>query len=324
MNAHAPTLPSSVSTSATPRQAQPHRVDDGGGSSRQLLAAGLTLASWAVSAGLVAVGSWLAWHAQDHMRPKAPPPLSVLAKPALAELDADDYLRGRDIYAASCTLCHGAGGRGVAGLGKALATSEFVAGMYDGGLVAFIAHGRAADDPYNTTRVAMPPRGGNPLLTDADLAKVVIYLRGMQDRRRVPVVALNAPPPAAPTPPPPSEDAKAEALAAAGGDAELAGWIASGNAIFHSSCVACHGRGGVGVLGNGKALVNNPFVRSLDDDGLVAFLTKGRTPTDPANTTGIQMPPKGGNPALSEDDLLDIVSYLRTLGNAPAVPLTAK
>ena len=34
---------------------------------------------------------------------------------------------------------------------------------------------------------------------------------------------------------------------------------------------------------------------------------------DPANTTGVAMPPKGGNPALKEADLADIVAYLRTL-----------
>jgi hypothetical protein len=30
------------------------------------------------------------------------------------------------------------------------------------------------------------------------------------------------------------------------------------------------------------------------------------------------MPAKGGNPALSEDDLLDIIAYLRTLQGLPA------
>ncbi|MCH8852707.1 MAG: cytochrome c oxidase subunit 3 [Planctomycetes bacterium] len=35
-------------------------------------------------------------------------------------------------------------------------------------------------------------------------------------------------------------------------------------------------------------------------------------PFDPENTTGIQMPPRGGNPMLKDDDLLRIVGYLRT------------
>jgi disulfide bond formation protein DsbB len=79
------------------------------------------------------------------------------------------------------------------------------------------------------------------------------------------------------------------------------------------TCVACHGAGAVGVAGLGKPLVNNAFVQSQDDDALLAFIQKGRDPSDPMNTTGVGMPAKGGNPALSEDDILDIIAYLRTL-----------
>lgn len=112
---------------------------------------------------------------------------------------------------------------------------------------------------------------------------------------------------------------KSAALAAAGGDEELAGYIASGNKQFHSMCVVCHGAGGAGIKGNGKALANNDFVRALDDEALLAFIKQGRAPTDPKNTTGIQMPPKGGNPAMSDDDILDVIAYLRTLqGNPPS------
>jgi cytochrome c5 len=34
---------------------------------------------------------------------------------------------------------------------------------------------------------------------------------------------------------------------------------------------------------------------------------------DPLNTTGVAMPPKGGNPAMSEQDIADIVAYMRTI-----------
>ena len=111
----------------------------------------------------------------------------------------------------------------------------------------------------------------------------------------------------------PSDEQKAAALASANGNAELAGYIASGDKLFHTTCVACHGKGAVGIQGNGKRLVTNDFIRSLDDDALLAFIKQGRAPTDPKNTTGIQMPPKGGNPAMSDDDILDIIAYLRTL-----------
>jgi disulfide bond formation protein DsbB len=45
----------------------------------------------------------------------------------------------------------------------------------------------------------------------------------------------------------------------------------------------------------------------------VAFIKVGRGVDDPANTTGVAMLPKGGNPGLSDQDLYDIVAYLRTL-----------
>lgn len=280
---------------------------------RELIALALTLVAWVVSAGLVLGGTALGLIAQDHMRPKPDAPLAILTRAAAPTLDASTYLAGRALFAGTCALCHGPTGLGVQGLGKDLVTSPYIAEMPDAGLAAFITAGRAATDPYNTTRLPMPPRGGNPQLTQADLAAIVVFLRGLQDPRRVPADALHAPvtPPA--PPPPPSADEKAAALVAAGGDAELAGYIANGNRIFHAGCIACHGKGGVGMPGNGKTLVKNEFIRSLDDDGLLAFLKRGRAPSDPKNSTGIQMPPKGGNPALSDDDLLDVIAYLRTL-----------
>lgn len=212
-----------------------------------------------------------------------------------------EAVHGRELFGSVCMACHGPQGKGVEGMGKNLVESDFVAGLSDDALRQFLVTGRPSAIP-----MAMPPRGGRPDLTDDDLRDVVAYVRGLQDPRRMPelpaVVAAK-----------PSEEQQAAALQAAGGDAELAEYIASGDTLFHSTCIACHGKGGVGIAGNGKALVNNPFIQSLDDDGLLAFITRGRTPTDPKNTTGIQMPPKGGNPALSEDDILDIISYLRTL-----------
>jgi disulfide bond formation protein DsbB len=231
---------------------------------------------------------------------------SVLEAPALPVLPIGDAAHGRDLYADSCIACHGADARGLTGMGKNLRVSDFVAMQSDDQLAVFLAEGRPDAKP-----MAMPPRAGRPELTDEDLRHLVTYLRGLQDPRRMPAL------PAPVVNKAPSEAQKAAALAAAGGDAELAGYIASGDRIFHSLCVACHGKGGVGIAGNGKALVNNEFVHSIDDDALLAFVKQGRAPTDPKNTTGIQMPPKGGNPAMSDDDILDVIAYLRTLkGNA--------
>ena len=91
-----------------------------------------------------------------------------------------DPVRGDAVYASTCATCHGAIGEGVTGLGLPLVSSEFVHSMIDAQLVAFIKEGRDASHPDNTTGVAMPPKGGNPSLTDEDLADVVAFLRTLR------------------------------------------------------------------------------------------------------------------------------------------------
>ena len=67
------------------------------------------------------------------------------------------------------------------------------------------------------------------------------------------------------------------------------------------------------MQGLGKDLTTSTFVAERSDADMVAFLKVGRDPSDPLNTTGIAMPPKGGNPALNDQDLLDIVAFVRTI-----------
>jgi disulfide bond formation protein DsbB len=87
----------------------------------------------------------------------------------------------------------------------------------------------------------------------------------------------------------------------------------AGKKIFEGTCSACHGPAGEGVEGLGKDMTTSEFIAGKTDDEMVAFLKVGRDPSDPLNTTGVAMPPKGGNPALSEADLFDVVAYVRTL-----------
>jgi mono/diheme cytochrome c family protein len=87
----------------------------------------------------------------------------------------------------------------------------------------------------------------------------------------------------------------------------------AGQTKFSATCSACHGPDAKGIAGLGKDLTTSTFAIGLSDSELIAFVNQGRDASDPLNTTGIAMPPKGGNPALDEADLLDIVAYLRTL-----------
>ena len=107
-------------------------------------------------------------------------------------------------------------------------------------------------------------------------------------------------------------------LAACGGGGGAAtsgpsGDAAKGAQQFATTCAACHGPDAKGLPNLGKDLTTSTFVKGLSDAELVDFLKKGRDPSDPLNTTGVAMPPRGGNPALTDADLLDIVAYVRTL-----------
>ncbi len=106
-------------------------------------------------------------------------------------------------------------------------------------------------------------------------------------------------------------------LAACGGgdqtqQAASKGDPAKGQELF-TSCSACHGPSGEGVPGLGKDMTHSEFIAGKTDDELVEFIKVGRDASDPLNTTGVAMPPKGGNPALSDEDLYDIVAYVRSL-----------
>jgi len=250
---------------------------------------------------------------QIRLTPNPNAPLPLAALPPEPELDLEAFVHGRAIYAIVCITCHGPNGRGMPGLGRDLTRSTFVSENKDRALAAFIRAGRPADHPLNLTKVAMPPMAGRTDMTEENLAQVVVFLRGLQDPRRVPASAANTPNPVVLAPPPPSDEDRAKALAAAGGDAELAEFIASGSRLFVTSCASCHGRDAKGMPGLGRDLTTSTFVAERDDDQMLAFLLKGRDTSDPLNITKVAMPPKGGNPALNEDDLLDIIAFLRSV-----------
>ena len=86
-----------------------------------------------------------------------------------------------------------------------------------------------------------------------------------------------------------------------------------GQSLFQSTCAACHGRHGQGITGLGKDLTSSAFIQDISDAEFILFLMTGRRSKDPLNETGLEMPPKGGNPALTDQDLADIAAYVRTL-----------
>lgn len=96
-------------------------------------------------------------------------------------------------------------------------------------------------------------------------------------------------------------------------ESEDAGGAAHGQELYSSTCSACHGNNAEGINGLGTRLSDSEFIQLMSNAELVAFIAVGRSTTDPDNTTGIAMPPKGGDNSLTDEDLADIVDYLRTL-----------
>lgn len=86
-----------------------------------------------------------------------------------------------------------------------------------------------------------------------------------------------------------------------------------GQVVFGRLCATCHGQDANGIPKLGKGLRGNAFTASLSDAELVSFIETGRSAGDPLNETGVDMPPKGGDPSLTAEDLSDVVAYLRTL-----------
>ena len=100
-----------------------------------------------------------------------------------------------------------------------------------------------------------------------------------------------------------------------GGDATSASSpdVAAGHELFKTTCGACHGMAGEGMPKLGKNLHDNAFVKGKSDAELVEFIILGRPATHPDNTRGVDMPPRGGNPAVTDEDLAKIVTYMRSL-----------
>ncbi|MBE7529802.1 MAG: cytochrome c [Ardenticatenaceae bacterium] len=109
-----------------------------------------------------------------------------------------------------------------------------------------------------------------------------------------------------------SSNAETAAVAPRGQNVS-SGNVEEGKTLFAGTCSACHGPDGKGVTGLGKDLTTSIFVMERTDAEVLAFLKTGRPASDPLNTTGVDMPPKGGNPALDDTKLMDIIAYLREL-----------
>jgi cytochrome c oxidase subunit 3 len=118
------------------------------------------------------------------------------------------------------------------------------------------------------------------------------------------------------------------------GSAGLAGLVSTGPAagafdpargkqLYLASCASCHGPGGDGMDRLGLPLRTSELVKGSTQASLIEFIKTGRQPTDPASKLNALMPPNGGNPFLTDDELGQIAGYVRSLAGADAAGATA-
>ena len=81
----------------------------------------------------------------------------------------------------------------------------------------------------------------------------------------------------------------------------------TGEAIYKQTCVSCHGANGQGAVPGAANFTDEKGVLSKSDSVLLAHIIKGyQSPGSP-----LAMPPRGGNPNLTDGDLKNALAYIR-------------
>lgn len=97
-----------------------------------------------------------------------------------------------------------------------------------------------------------------------------------------------------------------------------------GLALYQANCASCHGVRGAGIpdagsfygdhsARRGPSLLASAYLSAVSNAELAGMLTKGREKTDPASIWGQTHLPKVGNPALTDEQIMQIVTFVRKI-----------
>lgn len=175
---------------------------------------------------------------------------------------------GEDVFKATCTACHTPGALNAPKYGNKADWGKRIAQGFD----------TLIKNATNGIR-QMPARGGDPEISDVELARAVAYMANSAGAK------FTAPEP------------KAAPAAAAKADP------AKGKTVFDTTCAACHGTGVAGAPKVGDKAAWGPRI-AQGKDTLYKHAIGGFTGKSGA------MPAKGGNSGLADADVKAAVDYM--------------
>jgi len=218
------------------------------------------------------------------------------------------FKTGEQVFATVCTACHTAGVAGAPKLGDNAAWAPFIKAGYDE-MMKVALHGKGG----------MPAKGGNPALSDYEVARAVVYMANKsgaslpepaapaedgvkKEGEAAPAAQAAAPAPAAPAAAAPAAAAPAAAAPAAAAPApeqKAAAVNPAGEQLYKTACFACHATGVANAPKFGDKAAWEPYIKTgMDAMVKVAMTGKGA------------MPPKGGAANASEDDIRAAVEFM--------------
>ncbi|MGE8678293.1 MAG: c-type cytochrome [Achromobacter marplatensis] len=226
---------------------------------------------------------------------------------ALVDANAPKVFKtGEQVFAAVCTACHTAGIAGAPKMGDNAAWAPFIKSGYDT-MLNVALHGKGG----------MPAKGGNPTLSDYEVARAVVYMANKSGaslpepaapaeegaKKEADAAPAAAPAPAAAAPAVAAAPAAAAPAAAAPAAAPAAPQAAAvnpaGEKLYKSVCFACHATGVANAPKFGDKAAWDPYIKT-GMDAMVKVAMQGKPP----------MPPKGGAANASEDDIRAAVQYM--------------
>lgn len=235
------------------------------------------------------------------------------------------FKTGEQVFAAVCTACHTAGVAGAPKMGDNAAWAPFIKAGYDT-MLNVALHGKGG----------MPAKGGNPTLSDYEVARAVVYMANKSGaslpepaapaeegaKKEADAAAADAAPAvaaapaagaapaataaAAPAPAPATASGAAPAAApataaapAAAAPQQAAAVNPAGEKLYKSVCFACHATGVANAPKFGDKAAWEPYIKT-GMDAMVKVAMQGKPP----------MPPKGGAANASEEDIRAAVQYM--------------